>query len=393
MLAQIRQRLGWKLFLSYLVIILVGIIVLTTSTKLIIPSAFDHHLAAMMPMMADSNMGMMETSKNLEVDLFTSFQNAVNESMTRAALAAFLAAVLVSLLISRQVVTPVRGMTAASKRIAEGNYDERVLVSGNPDAADELGQLALSFNRMAEKLAQTESMRRQLIGDISHELRTPLTAIKGSMEGLIDGVLPATPENFQQIQGEAERLQRLVADLQELSRVEAGAVPLDRKPTDIPRLVESVCQQLSNQFDDKGVSLQKDLPPDFPSTLVDEDRISQVLINLVGNALQYTPAGGVVNIQCSVSSGGEHSHPKLDTGHWLLVTVKDSGIGIPAEHLTHLFTRFYRVDKSRSRAGGGSGIGLTIAKHLVEAHGGRIWIESEGPGKGSTFRFALPVSI
>nr|MBC8509691.1 HAMP domain-containing protein [Chloroflexota bacterium] len=248
MFAHIRQRLGWKLFLSYLVIILVGIIVLATSTKLIIPSAFDHHLAAMMPMMADSNMGMMETSKNLEVDLFTSFQNAVNESMTRAALSAFLAAVLVSLLISRQVGTPLRGMTTASKRIAEGNYDERVGVSGNPDMADELGQLALSFNRMAEKLAQTENMRRQLIGDISHELRTPLTAIKGSMEGLIDGVLPATPETFQQIQGEAERLQRLVADLQELSRVEAGAVPLDRKPTDISRLAESVCQQLRNQF-------------------------------------------------------------------------------------------------------------------------------------------------
>ena len=380
MLKRIRQHLGWKIFISYLVIILVGIIVLATSTEFAIPSAFDRHMSAMMPMMDDSNMGMgmMETSVDLEDDLFSNFRNAVNEALTRAALAAFVAAVAVSLFISQQVVTPVREMMVASQYVANGHYEERVRVPGDPSQADELAQLALSFNRMAEKLDQTENMRRQLIGDVSHELRTPLTTIKGSMEGLIDGVLEPTAEIFQQIQREAERLQRLVTDLQELSRVEARAVPLEVQPVDYGKLVETVCKHMQNQFEDKGVNWHTEIAPALPYILVDEDRISQVLINLVGNALQYTPENGLVSV--TVSQVGEEIHTR----------VRDTGIGIPVEHLPHVFTRFYRIDKSRSRAGGGSGIGLTIAKHLVEAHGGRIWAESEGAGKGSTFIFTLP---
>jgi histidine kinase len=273
-------------------------------------------------------------------------------------------------------------MTTASQYIADGHFDQRVQIPGDiaSNDLDELAQLALSFNQMAEKLHQTENMRVQLIGDISHELRTPLTAIKGSMEGLLDGVLPPTPETFQNIHREANRLQRLVADLQELSRVEAGALPLDLKTQDIVPLTGSVAERLRPQFEDKGVALAVDLPPTLPPVLIDEDRISQVLINLLGNALQYTPEGGQVSLVVQQS------------GDEIQVKVKDTGIGIPVEHLPHLFTRFYRVDKSRSRAGGGSGIGLTIAKHLVEAHGGRIWAESEGIGQGSTFSFALPIS-
>lgn len=382
MLNRIRQHLGWKIFVSYLIIILVGIIVLATSTEFAIPSAFDRHMSAMMPMMGDGNMGMsmMETSVDLEVNLFSSFRNAVNEALTWAALAAFVAAVAVSLFISRQVVIPVQEMMIASQYIANGHYEERVRVPGDPDIADELAQLALSFNRMAEKLDQTEIMRRQLIGDVSHELRTPLTTIKGSMEGLIDGVLEPTPETFLQIQRETERLQRLVTDLQELSRVEAGAVPLDLMPVDLAKLVKTVCHHMQSQFDDKGVNLQIETDQEMSYILVDEDRISQVLINLVGNALQYTPTNGDVSVVVN------------QVGNEILTSVKDTGIGIPFEHLANIFTRFYRVEKSRSRAGGGSGIGLTIAKHLVEAHGGRIWAKSEGTGKGSTIRFSLPIS-
>ncbi len=408
MLRHIRQRLGWKIFISYLLVITVGIIVLAASTEFSIPTAFDRHLAVMMPMMGDSaGMGMMGNSANdyLESDLFTSFRSAVNEALTRAALAAFIAALAASWFVSRQVVTPIQEMMAASQHIAEGHYDERVRVPGNPAEADELAQLAISFNRMAEKLAQTEHMRRQLIGDISHELRTPLTTIKGSMEGLIDGVLPPTAETFQDIHREAERLQKLVADLQELSRVEAlalgrekgGAYALERLPLDLPALIESVARRLRPQFDEKGVKLELDLAEGLPGILADRDRIAQVLINLMGNALQYTPAGGAVRVRCSLHQG--HNHPRLAAEtrrsaakHWLLVTVEDTGIGIPAEHLPHVFDRFYRVDKSRSRAGGGSGIGLTISKHLVEAHGGRIWAESAGRDQGSRFTFTLPVT-
>jgi histidine kinase len=223
-------------------------------------------------------------------------------------------------------------------------------------------------------------MRRRLIGDVTHELRTPLTAIKGSMEGLIDGVLPSSTETFEQIHQEADRLNRLVDDLQELSRVEARAYPLDLRPVDVASLVGTISKRLGFQFEDKGVTLTSSLPPSPMRVLADEDRIVQVLTNLAGNALQYTPSGGSVAL--SVQSVD-------DTVQFV---VKDTGLGIPSEHLAHIFDRFYRVDKSRSRVRGGSGIGLTIARHLVEAHGGRIWAESKGEGQGSTFFFTLPAS-
>jgi histidine kinase len=374
MLAFFRRRLGAKLFISYLIIIIVGVVVLASAAELVIPSAFDRHLSAMADMMRGSPMMM-------NVDLFSNFRAAVTEALTVAALAALLAAVLVSVFVSRQVVAPIQSMMNASKRIAEGHYEERVHVSGDLEKGeqDELAQLAIRFNQMAARLQQTEVMRRQLIGDVSHELRTPLTSIKGSMEGLIDGVLPATEEIFQGIYLEADRLQRLVNDLQELSRVEAGAYELSLRPVKVSKLVEAAVNRLERQFEDKGVYLETRISPGSPQVLVDEDRIVQVLLNLVGNALQYTPSGGKVTINVDRQNGE------------VQIAVSDTGIGIPPEHLPHLFTRFYRVDKSRSRAGGGSGIGLTIAKHLVEAHGGRIWVRSQGAGKGSTFAFTLPV--
>jgi len=173
----------------------------------------------------------------------------------------------------------------------------------------------------------------------------------------------------------------LVDDLQELSRVEANAYPLDIRSVAISALVQTTLKRFSAQAQAKRIDLRSDSPADIPLVLADQDRITQVLTNLVGNALQYTPAGGQVTIRATRHQGEIH------------VSVIDTGIGIPAEHLPHLFTRFYRVDKSRSRqAGGGSGIGLTIARHLVEAHGGRIWAESNGEGQGSTFTFSLQVS-
>ena len=376
LLSKIRSRLGLKLFISYLLIILTGVLVLGISAEFVIPSAFNNHMSTMM-----GEKGMMGGMMGeMSADLYGSFRSAMAEALFRAGLAAFVIAVIVSLFISRRVVSPVQEMTLVSQHIADGHYDQRVEISGSIEDADELAQLAFSFNQMAEKLSQTENMRRQLIGDVSHELRTPLTAIKGSMEGLIDGVLPATPETFQNIYQEADRLQRLVADLQELSKIEGGAISLKLEPCDIAALIDAVTQRLQTQFQEKQISLELDLPPGLPFVLVDQDRISQVLINLLGNALQYTPENGRVTLAAR------------QIGKDLQISIKDTGMGIPVEHLPHLFTRFYRVDKSRSRAGGGSGIGLTIAKHLVEAHRGRVWAESEGTGTGSTFTFTLPIA-
>jgi histidine kinase len=373
LLRHIRARLVWKLMASYLIVIIVGVVTLALTAESVVPTAFNRHMLGMQQMMGQMGRGM--GMQPMEADLFTNFQAAVNEALFVAASAALVTAVAVSVFVSRRVVTPIRQMMQASQHMAGGHYHERVQVSSE----DELGQLARSFNQMAASLEQTEAMRRDLIANVAHELRTPLTTIKGYMEGLLDGVLPPEPGTYQQVYREADRLQRLVNDLQELSRVEAGAYELNRKPIKIAELIQPIAARLQPQFDEKGVSLKLNLPFHLPTILADEDRISQVLLNLVGNALQYTPAGGAVTITAENHTSELH------------IIIRDTGLGIPTEHLPHLFTRFYRVDKSRSRAGGGSGIGLTIVKHLIEAHGGRVWVESRGTGQGSTFGFSLPV--
>lgn len=390
MMNYMRTHLGVKLFLSYFVVVLVGVIVLAMTVPAVIPQAFSRHLGNVG---MTEGMGMMGAGQGqgqgqgfgfgdgqgagMMAELFTGFRDGVFEALAWAAAAAVLVAVLISLVFSRRILHPLRGMMQASQRIADGHYDERVVAEG----VDELGQLAARFNQMAEKLEQVESMRRQLIGDVSHELRTPLTAIKGSMEGLMDGILPATDETYLQIHQEADRLNRLVDDLQELSRVEAGAYELDLQPTRIVPLIETVAKRFRQPFESKRVGLDLSLAVDLPPVLSDEHRILQVLTNLTGNALQYTPAGGTVTISAARKNGS------------VQITVRDTGVGIAPEHLSQLFDRFYRVDKSRSRAtGGGSGIGLTIAKYLVEAHGGEMSVESEGLEKGSAFSFTVPVA-
>ena len=368
----IREHLGVRLFISNLIVILVGVIVLAFTVELTVPAAFNRHMGVI----NTGGMGMGQ-GRGMMDPLFENFRASTFESLAYAVTASALAALIVSLFISRRIIAPIRELSDASQHIAEGHYDERVPVSGG----DEIAQLATRFNRMASQLEQIESMRRQLIGDVTHELRTPLTSIKGYMEGLVDGMLPSTPETFDQIHREADRLSRLVDDLQELSRVEAVAYSLDIHPVAVSSLVQTTLKRLSPQAAAKRIKLRSNLPANLPALLADEDRITQVLVNLVANAIQYTPEGGEVTISAVRQTDDIH------------IAVADTGIGIPPEQLPKLFTRFYRVDKSRSRAaGGGSGIGLTIAKHLVEAHNGRIWAESSGDGRGSTFSFSLKIA-
>jgi histidine kinase len=379
MLSYIRSHLGVKLFLSYLIVIVVGVIALATTVEFTAPSAFERHLAAMSSIM--SNM-MQETTLSLEQDLFENYRAAVTESMAIAAGIAAAVAALVSILITRQVVAPIRNMMKASRHIAEGHYDERVQVRGDLSKydQDELSLLALSFNQMATSLQQTEEIRRTMIGDVAHELRTPLTAIKGTMEALIDEVIKPDKATFYQIHTEADRLQNLVNDLQELSRVEAGAYELNIQPIPVSNLLDTTIPKLALQFDEKNVTLEINQPSDQLTVRADADRTGQIIINLLGNALQYTPDGGHVKLDVK-----EHEKE-------ILFSVIDDGIGFTAEHKPHLFKRFYRVDKSRSRTGGGSGIGLTVTQYLVEAQGGHIWAESPGLDKGSTFKFTLPTA-
>jgi len=368
LVTMIRQRLALKIFLSHLVIIVVGVAVLSGTALIQAPIALDRHIVEMRALTGDN--------PTLVTGLIANFNAAILEILAVAASASVLAAVLVSTFVARRIVGPVDRMMQASQRIADGKYAERVHVPGD----DELGSLAHSFNRMAETLAWTEQRRLELLGNVAHELRTPLSGIKGTMEGLIDGLIPAEPATYVLVSGEVSRLQRLVGDLEELSRAEAGRIPLDRRPVGLADLALSVVERLRSQFEDKGVELSVEVPASVAEILADPARLSQVLLNLLGNALQYTPEGGLVTIS-SRRQGGS-----------VLTSVQDTGIGISDADLPHIFERFYRVDKSRARSGGGSGIGLTIAKHLVEAHGGHIWAESAGLGRGSTFKFSLPAA-
>jgi len=375
----IKSHLGVKLFASYILVISIGMASIWVTARFTTPRSFDRHLRFIEESLGAGNGMMMGQGSGqpggMMSEFYKSFQASFSESLIFAVLTSSLVALIVSFILSRSVIAPVRVMTNVSQRISEGHYDERVESQGT----DELSQLALSFNQMAAQLEQVENMRRQLIGDVAHELRTPLTAIKGSAEGLMDGVLPAANETYQQIHAETERLSRLVNDLQELSRVQSKAIHLDIRPVDSARLIETVTRRMQFQFDEKRVRLNSNLPINPIIVLADEDRALQVLTNLLGNALQYTPEDGSVTISIERDKSVAR------------IAIRDTGLGISPEHLANIFDRFYRVDKSRSRARGGSGIGLTIAKHLVEAQRGKIWAESEGENKGSLFVFTLPL--
>ncbi len=306
----IRERLGAKMFLANLMIILIGVIILAITIQITIPTAFNSHIG----MMANNGgFGMMGQGQGQGFGrtLFENFRASMFQSLGYAVTASVIAALLVSWFLSRRIVAPIRTLTTASQHIADGNYAERVEVQG----ADEIAQLAARFNQMAAQLEQVEFMRRQLIGDVTHELRTPLTSIKGYMEGLVDGVLPSTPETFNQIHREADRLSRLVDDLQELSCVEAKAYSLDIRSVAVSNLVQTTVKRLTPQATAKRITLHSSLPADLPPLQADEDRITQVLVNLAANAIQYTPEGGDVTISAERHADEVYISVK-DFGHW-----------------------------------------------------------------------------
>lgn len=410
------MKLGTKLFLSYLAVLVITMFVLSASMTVLAPARFDRRLrpivapedasqgedaqtqAGEQPTILGSDLGTgqgqgggpgqgqgqgrgqgpppVSNSEVMFQQIQEGFRSALNNALLFAGLAALAAATLASWLITSRIVRPLEQLAGASHRIAAGHYDERLEVF---DDGDELGELANSFNLMAGALEETETMRQQLIADVSHELKTPLASIKGYMEGLQDGIISASPETYDLIHREATRLQRLVERMQQLSRAEADQLNLEIKPEDAGTLIASAADWLRPQFEHKGVSLRVDAPPEHLSVQADFDQTRQVLLNLLGNALQYTPPGGSVTV-ATQANGAQKAN----------FIVQDTGIGLSAQDRDRIFQRFYRVDKSRARTSGGSGIGLTIARHIVEAHGGEIWATSDGPNQGSTFVFTLP---
>ena len=283
---------------------------------------------------------------------------------------------LVARWLARGMTQPLRDMAKAARRMETGDYSRRVVTASR----DEVGQLAVAFNRMSSELESLERVRRDLVANVSHELKTPISALRAHLENLLDGVERPEPETLQVMLAQSERLGRLVDQLLELSRLESGDLPLHREEVRLRPLVSRVLSEIEVTRGRRDVELAQDVPEDLPAIFADAERVHQVLFNLLDNAVRFTPSGGRVRVTASRHNGS------VD------VTVADTGPGIAPEHLPRLFDRFYRVDTARAREDGGTGIGLAIARSVVEAHGGRIWAESE-PGKGSTFTFELPVAM
>jgi len=284
-------------------------------------------------------------------------------------------AVALAFFLSRRTLAPIKALTLASERLGRGDFSQRVQIKDK----GELGELAQTFNSMAGDLERAEKLRKNMVADVAHELRTPLSNIQGYMEALRDGMMKPDKENINSLYEEASLLSRLVDDLQELSLAEASELKLVRQPEDIGELIRQAAAAVEAQEKTKGLSLAVELPEKLPPVNIDSRRIGEVLRNLLENAAAHTSQGDTITVAAK-------QRDKL-----VEVSVTDTGEGIPAEELPNIFERFYRVDKSRTRATGGSGLGLTIAKRLVEAHGGRIEVQSEA-GKGSRFAFTIPVA-
>ena len=312
------------------------------------------------------------------------FLNRFNRSLAIAAAVGAVVAILLGLVLTRQITRPIRELKKGASRIAAGRLGYRVKVKSQ----DEFGELARSFNSMATSLQNNEEARQRLLADIAHELRTPLSVIEGTVDAMLDGVFEADASNLSSIKEETALLTRLVADLRDLSLAESGQLKLEVAPTDLISLVRRVVSQAEVIAQQKEITLRLDAAEDLPRVAADAGRIEQVVTNLLNNALCHTPPGGSV----AVTAARAGSLPDYQGGKQdILISVADTGEGIPPQHLPHIFERFYRVDDARSRKRGGAGLGLAIAKQMVELHGGRIWVESQ-PGKGSSFSFTLPVS-
>jgi len=301
------------------------------------------------------------------------FLARVRTSLWAAALAALAAALIIGLLLFRSIIAPLRRLTTASRAIAEGDLSARAPVQGQ----DEVAQLADAFNHMAESLSRAEEARRSQTADVAHELRTPLTVLQGTLEAMVDGVFPTDQENLLVALGQVQTLIRLVEDLRVLALADAGQLHLHTAALDLEPFVREIVEAHRPQAQERMISLVLEASLDLPQVLADRDRLAQVLGNLLSNALRYVPEGGHVVVRVK------------DQGQEVAVSVADDGPGVRPEDLPRLFERFWRGDPARQRATGGSGLGLAIARHIVGAHGGRIWA-APTPGGGLTVTFTLP---
>ena len=302
------------------------------------------------------------------------FIRRIGNSIFLSAVGTILLAFILGAILSRTITRPIRELTKATHEMADGKLGQQVPVRSR----DEIGELASSFNKMNSDLARSFNLRKQMTADIAHELRTPLALIIGHAEGVHDGVLPPSKENFEIIREEAERLEKLVNDLRTLSLADAGELSVEFQPVEIHKFLSDIQSHYLAPFNQKCITLNL-MPAPVLLVNLDPSRFSQVLTNILDNALRFTPEGGRVDMSIRQS------------GDLIEISIQDSGEGVTAEDAAHLFDRFYRADESRNRDAGGSGLGLAIAKSIVEMHKGKIWAESE-TGKGLKVIIQIPVA-
>ena len=306
------------------------------------------------------------------VDLHRMFLDSAHRGLLWAGLIAFGLAGALSYVLTRRTLRPLFQMTAISREYAAGCYDHRI---ANP-TDDEVGHLARAFNSMADGLRRTEELRKRLVSDLAHELRSPLTNVRGYLEGLADGVVPAEATVFASLQEEAMRLAHLIESLLQLSRADAAHATLRPTRIDIDELAGQVLDLFRLRFAARGVALDSQLGASEGTAYCDPEKVAQVLVNLLENAWRYTPPGGRVRVVAGRATDG------------VRVTVVNSGEAIAPADLPRIFERFFRGERSRSREFGGAGIGLAIVKELVEAHGGRV--EAVSAANETRIGFVLP---
>lgn len=357
-------RFGARLLAAQALVLLAGALTTWLVASAVGPSIFHEHLL---------KAGVTHTASETR-HVEEAFGSALLLSIAIALLGAMGAALAVSWYFSRQVQRSIANVADAASQIAAGRYDARVT---DPRLGAEFTTLAMTYNTLASRLGATESTRRRMLADLAHEMRTPLATVDAHLEALEDGVRKLDGDTLAVIRGSTQRLRRLAEDIRAVSRAEEGRLDVSLQAVDAAALADSAVEAARDRFNAKGVELTAALIP-VGRVYVDADRMGQVLGNLLDNALRHTPAGGTVTVTCRRVEG------------WIEYAVTDTGEGIAAEHLPYVFDRFYRADSARDRTHGGSGIGLSIAKALAEAHGGGILAASAGPGQGARFTIRLP---
>ena len=356
---------GVRLLLAQALVLVAGAATSWVVAGLVGPALFREHLRrAGVPAMSDEQFHAEQA-----------YRSATVISLT-VATAAALCALAVTWYLSRRLQRSLATVSAAAADVSAGHYDARV---SPPHLGDDFETLATAFNQMAARLESVESTRRRLLADLAHEIRTPVSVLNAFMEALEDGVSSLDKDTIMMLRGQTHRLTRFSRDVTALSDAEAASASIEPTWVEPDTLVSTVVAAAAEHYRAHAITLTTDVPADLPPVWMDPERLGQVLSNLLDNAQRHTPPGGHVEI--SVRRRDDE----------LMIAVTDNGEGIAAEHLPHLFERFYRTDSARDRDHGGSGIGLAIAKALTDAHGGHLNASSEGPESGTTFVVALPI--